>query len=77
MNAVLNLLADFTMFILISPPPTLKFWVRVWYWGTISFKLCPSNKCFVILLSTVLSNVMTSARIIILFNSHFVEVLPA
>ena len=34
MKALVNLDADLTMFILISPPPVLKVCVMVWYCGT-------------------------------------------
>ena len=77
MKALVNFDADFTIFILISPPPVLKVCVMVWYCGTISFKLCPSNKCLVMLLSTVLSKVITSARMITLLISQLVDVLPS
>ena len=76
MKALVNLDADFTMFILISPPPVLKVCVMVWYCGMISFNDCPSNKCFVMLLSTVLSSVITSALMITLLISQLTDVLP-
>ena len=67
MKALLNLLAGFTMFMLISPPPALKVCVKVWYCGTISFKLCPSKKGFVILLSSVLSDRKRAYHMIVKF----------